>query len=80
MTPGEIETIVHIYYSGALSPDFVETHARQIQKLVKCDLLKEIPTDTGSTYQCTESGIVFVRDGLCEVPLPERVWVIPKKD
>ena len=29
-------------------------------------------------FRMTDKGNVYVRDGLCTVPLPEQVWVIPQ--
>ena len=88
MTPLALEIIIHYYYSPK---DYRkgDTSAPAVKEIIcsffETGLLEAAESSPFCKYRITDKGIFYVYEGLCNVPLPEKIqtpvlFIIPEKD
>ena len=73
MTPVQLEVLIHYYYKNELydirsvAVEEAESHLESLDLIVHKDAM----------YRATKKGAYMVKHGLCKVPIPEMVYLIP---
>lgn len=78
MSPNDIDVMLHYYGSRSVHPRIDAPAVRDaIDRFLKAGLFTQ--SDLADVYEVTEGGRMYV-DALRAVPLPERLWTMPKSD
>ena len=83
MTPLEIDLLLHYYCSPEPHERIDnELHLATVRDFVEKGLLIELPEPNqyGSKFKGNFEALDIYIKAICDVPLPEKRWVIPEKE